>query len=238
MNVITENEYIIRLVLAAIAGSIIGYEREKKSKPAGLVTHMLLCLSTALIAIIQLKTTDATINYIMSLEPTQQIILATSLKSDMTRLIAQVISGIGFIGSGVIIINRGSILGVTTAATIWLTASLGICIGMGYYVIAAITLILSSLIIFAVKKAEPFINKSKREKRVRIVTIDKESAQCTIKKVFNVHNIKIVDNTIEGKYDDKTILVYNIRTPKIIDFSKIVATLLENGEIYEVVKLY
>ncbi|MCM2279823.1 MAG: MgtC/SapB family protein [Oligoflexia bacterium] len=110
----------MRLFFAVICGGIIGLERELKNKSAGIKTNILICFGSALYTSISM-------------------LLATSLGDDAakagdpSRIAAQIVTGIGFIGGGTIIQTRGTILGLTTAATIWVVAAIGICIGAGYW---------------------------------------------------------------------------------------------------------
>lgn len=132
---------ILRLVLALIVSGIIGYDREHKSRPAGLRTHMLVCLGATVIALIQ--------DYISldSLAKAREFPeFSGVIRSDPARLICQVVSGIGFLGAGTIIVTKRTVSGLTTAASLWSTAAIGIAIGMGYYEIA----ILSSFIVISI----------------------------------------------------------------------------------------
>src|ERR1700690_223122 len=110
------NSYIVaRLLLAAFLGGIVGLERELSRKPAGLRTNMLICMGAALFTIISYE-------------------MAGNVGGDHTRIAAQIIPGIGFIGAGVVIRERGTIIGITSAATIFVVASIGMTVGAGLYV--------------------------------------------------------------------------------------------------------
>lgn len=112
---------LVRLVLAMLIGFLIGYEREKLGRPAGLRTHILVCVGACMTSLIGI--------YIWMQDP----------QSDPLRISAQVISGIGFLGVGTIMVRGNNhITGLTTAATLWTTASLGIAIGFGFYEAALI----------------------------------------------------------------------------------------------------
>lgn len=111
------NLYIVgRLMLAALLGGLVGLERELSHKPAGLRTNMLICLGAALFTIISTESTRA------------------FGAGDPTRIAAQIIPGIGFIGAGVVIRERGTIIGITSAATIFMVASIGMAVGSGLIV--------------------------------------------------------------------------------------------------------
>lgn len=113
LNVIS---VFIRLLMAVVFGGIIGIDRGRKRRPAGLRTHMLVCLGSALVMI------------------TNQFIVNNYQVADPARLGAQVISGIGFLGAGTIIVTRHQqVIGLTTAAGLWASACMGLAIGIGFY---------------------------------------------------------------------------------------------------------
>jgi len=122
-------EYTLRLFIAVVLGSIIGIEREHKSRPAGMRTHVLVCVGATLVAIIErLMIIDSISVNMMQNE--------TGIGVSLGRISAQVISGIGFLGAGTIFISQKKITGLTTAASLWNAACLGLAIGMGYYLLA------------------------------------------------------------------------------------------------------
>ena len=129
----------IRLILAALLGGILGFEREQKGKAAGLRTHMLVALGAALFVLI----------------PQQ----AGSSDADLTRVIQGIVAGIGFLGAGSII--KGSaeedIKGLTTAAGIWLTAAIGVAAGMGRESTAVLSTILAIIILTVASKFSRFL---------------------------------------------------------------------------------
>src|ERR1051325_4663641 len=104
----------LKLILAAILGGIIGIEREFRDKPAGLRTNILICVGSTLFMSISTK-------------------VAQLLGGDPTRIAAQIISGIGFLGAGAVLHAHGFVLGLTTAATIWVVAGVGMALGSGMY---------------------------------------------------------------------------------------------------------
>lgn len=110
-----DTEILLRLVLAAIAGGVIGFERKKVHKPAGLRTHMLVCMGAALFILVTLK----------------------GIPGESGRIIAGIATGIGFLGAGTILRAEDRITGLTTAASIWTVAAIGITVGFGEYVLMA-----------------------------------------------------------------------------------------------------
>lgn len=112
-------EFLLRILIAGVLGALIGLERERRSKEAGLRTHFLVAVGSAVIMIISKYGFGD--------------ILSEDIVLDPSRVAAQVVSGIGFLGAGMIIVQRASIHGLTTAAGIWATAAIGLAIGSGMY---------------------------------------------------------------------------------------------------------
>ena len=124
---INDSSIIVRLILAVLLGGIIGFERGRAGRPAGLRTHILVCLGSTLAIM------------------TNQYIFEKYGIGDPTRMAAQVISGIGFLGAGTIIVTgRHQVKGLTTAAGLWATACMGLAIGIGFYKAAIATCFLIS----------------------------------------------------------------------------------------------
>jgi len=113
---------LVRLLLAAVLGGAIGLEREVAGKPAGLRTNMLICVGAAMF--MQISIAVAQIGFSPDGHP----------YGDTTRIAAQIVSGIGFLGAGAIIYSQGTVVGLTTAATIWVVAAVGSAVGAGEYV--------------------------------------------------------------------------------------------------------
>lgn len=111
----------IQIIFALLLGGIVGYDREVKLKAAGLKTNIMICIGATLYTALS----------IISLQGENALI-------DPNRVPAQIVSGIGFLGAGAIIQGRGSVTGLTTAATIWVVAAIGYCIGVGYPIIATL----------------------------------------------------------------------------------------------------
>ena len=147
---------LIRLVLAVICGGCIGLERERKHRPAGFRTHILICLGAA-----------------MTTLTSQYLVLNLHLYTDMARLGAQVIAGIGFIGAGTIIITkRRQVKGLTTAAGLWASAIVGLCCGAGFVegAVIATAIILFAEFVFA--KLEYFIISNSRASNIYIEYVE------------------------------------------------------------------
>jgi putative Mg2+ transporter-C (MgtC) family protein len=131
---------ILAVVLAAVLGGIIGIEREFRRKAAGLRTNVLICVGAAVFTIISRK-------------------MGGTGEQSITRIAAQVVTGVGFLGAGAIVRDRAGVLGLTTAATIWLVASIGMACGAGFFRLGAVTTILAILVLIGLSKIETAIKK-------------------------------------------------------------------------------
>jgi putative Mg2+ transporter-C (MgtC) family protein len=127
---------VLRLLLAAALGGMIGLEREHSGKPAGFRTNMLICLGAALIT---------EVSYIVAFNANTQL----GANADTGRIAAQIVSGIGFLGAGTILHTRGTVQGLTTAATLWVVAAIGMAVGARAYLAAMIstTLVMAALML-------------------------------------------------------------------------------------------
>ena len=136
-------EIIIKLSLSLILGLVIGLEREITNKNAGLRTHILICLGSTVFTILSIHG--------FTTEIIQQ---GVRIQNDPARIAAQIITGVGFIGGGAVLRNGTSISGLTTAATIWIMASIGMSIGAGSYELAIITTLITFIVLVVIRKFE------------------------------------------------------------------------------------
>lgn len=159
-------EQIFRLVLATVLGAILGFERELKNKPAGFITFMFVSLGACLFSLLQLNLVSML--YHATLENSD---FKEYISIDTGRIIAQVVSGIGFLGAGTIIFNRGNVKGITTAAMLWVAAALGLLIGMGgiaNYLIAFVTAVVLLPLMFSSRRIGRKLSNRFKEHRVFI----------------------------------------------------------------------
>lgn len=150
----------LRLGLALLLGGLIGLEREQNNHPAGFRTHILVCLGASLIMLLSMYGFGHFAN-----EP--------NVRLDPARLAAQVITGIGFLGAGTIMSNGSSISGLTTAASLWVVAAIGLATGAGFYYSAIITTLFVLIILWVLNKAEKKWMRGKRPRSVSIEMLDR-----------------------------------------------------------------
>jgi putative Mg2+ transporter-C (MgtC) family protein len=145
-----------RLALATALGALVGLERELAGKPAGLRTNILICVGATLL-------TEASLGIATSGFATHELV-----RSDPGRIAAQIVSGIGFIGAGTILVARGNVLGLTTAATLWVVAAIGITVGIGAYVEAIGAAVLVFLVLFLIGRIENRVLRARAERTLRV----------------------------------------------------------------------
>lgn len=155
----------VRLALAFAFGTVLGLERELRGQAAGLRTHLLVCLGSCLFTLASLYAGIAIEGHT---EGTQD-----PLRADITRIASQVVVGIGFLGGGAILHHGTSVLGLTTAANLWLTASVGLATGLGFHFAAALTVALAVVVLAALRPVERFIARIRQRLQV---SSDKDAA--------------------------------------------------------------
>ncbi len=213
----------VRLILAIFCGGLIGLERERKRRPAGFRTHILICLGAA-----------------MTTLTSQYITLNLGLFTDMARLGAQVIAGIGFIGAGTIIITkRRQVKGLTTAAGLWAAAIVGLCCGAGFLEGAALAtvIILLAEIVFA--KLEYFIISNARVFNIYVEYSDSSSLG-TIVDTIKKTGAYIVDMEITKKSSSEgrnPCAVFSIQIPRKIKHQAMMTMLAKLDGVVSVEEL-
>ena len=207
-------ELIIRVIVGGVLGGVIGYEREKRAKEAGFRTHFLVALGSALLAVISAYGFDKV----------EEVIPIA--RYDPSRVAAQIVSGIGFIGAGLIIFQKNVIHGLTTAAGLWVTAAIGIASGVGHYELAVITTVMVvialELVVFVDKKL------NKRQLSISMKSTDKEKIRNFISSIKE-------DKVVIRAYDLELVTEDNVKTYKAtvdlstkrIDYEERVWELLE-----------
>lgn len=191
-------EIIIRLGCAAFCGALIGMERERKEWTAGMRTHMMVAVGSALYMIISAYGFD-------------EFIGREGVEFDPTRIAAQVVSGIGFLGAGTIIfLHRGVIRGLTTASGLWTVAAIGLAVGAGMYWAAVATTAIALIILLVFQKVEAFLFSNKKDGPILVIRLKavEESRQILREllndDVFTIDHFSI-DRTDEGDSEIKII---------------------------------
>jgi putative Mg2+ transporter-C (MgtC) family protein len=186
-----EIEILLKIILAAVLGGIIGLERELSHKEAGLRTNILIAIGSTLITILSFK------------------IAETTEMADPGRLAAQIVTGIGFLGAGAIIQARLAVHGLTTAATIWTVAAIGIAVGSGLYLTSFLITILVVIILTLFKNISELIEKQRKLHAFVVKTEEKAALIMDIKKILKESGIKYTGskfNKIKDGYEIELLL--------------------------------
>jgi putative Mg2+ transporter-C (MgtC) family protein len=179
-----------RLALAALLGGLVGLERETHSQPAGLRTHMIVSMGAALMMLVSI--------YMVRLDPT---------RSDPGRIAAQVVTGIGFLGAGAIMRFGMSVKGLTTAASLWTVAGIGLAAGCGYWQAAATATLLTLIALFVFDKFEKAFLKGRSYRRFVIQAKDVAGLVGRVEEAMERAGLAIKEVDIQRDLIDKTLQV-------------------------------
>ncbi len=182
-------QMLVKLVISAVLGGIIGLQRERAERPAGFRTHVLVCLGSTLIMLISSEAFKG------------------NSAVDPTRIAAQVVTGIGFLGAGTIIRQGSIIKGLTTAASIWVVSAIGLAVGIGYYLGAVITTILVFLVLTIFKIVEERYLTKPEEFKIDIEFDESTGDLSTLESELSFLGIKLIRTKIESHIRDNLILI-------------------------------
>jgi putative Mg2+ transporter-C (MgtC) family protein len=212
-------ELTIRLILSILLGGIIGLERETINKPAGFRTHILVCLGSTIIMLVSLFIFHE---------------FRGHTDVDPGRIPAQVISGIGFLGAGTIIIEGANVKGLTTAASLWTVAAIGLAVGVGFYygAILATFLILLTLITF--NRLEAVILKKSYLQPLTLIVKDMPGQLGKVGSSLGDMDISIKDVKMENIEEGKLLITLMIQKINNLEFEEIKRKLRQIDGIYDI----
>ena len=181
-------DLLIKLLLAVLLGGIIGFEREIAGKPAGLRTNILICIGATLL---------------MDVSTRIGLTASGARIGDPGRIAAQVVSGVGFLGAGTIMQSQGMVTGLTSAATIWVVAAIGLTVGAGYYVEGIGAGLLVTFVLAGLGSLEHYV---RRARRVVSATIRARvgTPEIDVSTALRAHGITIEDRRIFDHEEDRT----------------------------------
>nr|WP_242850988.1 MgtC/SapB family protein [Clostridium sp. L74] len=232
MNILDRKQVIFRIFLSIVIGGAIGVERERKNRPAGFRTHILVCIGSCMAVMIQL--------YII--EYMKEMIRINGefkylLSADISRMASQVITGVGFLGAGTIIRDKGSVKGLTTAASIWVVACIGISVGLGFYFLSLVGFLglILSLIVF--ENIESSMIDKTKEYNISIEYLPKNNVieyviGELLKNQITIKSIKIFDKGINENQIIKIKLT--VSTNNRLSFLSVIQNLQSNKNIHDI----
>ncbi|PTX58139.1 putative Mg2+ transporter-C (MgtC) family protein [Melghirimyces profundicolus] len=209
--VISQGETVVRLLAATALGGLIGWERERNNHPAGFRTHILVCVGSALIML-------------LSIYGFPQFMDEDKVRFDPGRIAAQVVSGIGFLGAGTILRQGLTVSGLTTAASLWVVAAIGLAVGAGFHFPAVLTTVLALVSLELLNKVEDWLFRSSPQKLLRIRALNrpgKLGELATLIGDLGIHIRKVkVD---EGEPSDQEMeIMLAVRIPTEIDSTEMI----------------
>lgn len=190
----------VQVVVALVLGGFVGYDREKKLKTAGIKTNILICLGATLYTSVGLL-----------------LSVGSAGIADPNRVAAQIVSGIGFLGAGAILHGRGSVVGMTTAATIWVVAAIGFTIGAGYPFTATIFATTVLVVLKMIGPVYKFLENEKEYNYFQLDVLSKGSILQTVKGIIEYNDVVIDDyleESFEGKKITKILSVFMLAHPR------------------------
>lgn len=215
-------EIVLRLSLAFLFGALIGLERERRHWAAGLRTHMMVCVGSCLVMIV-------------SAFGFSDIIGGNHIVLDPSRIAAQVISGIGFIGAGaILLLKQGTIKGLTTASGLWTVAAIGLATGGGMYFAAAITTFIALVILWALKPLERLYFKKSNQKTLQITASQSPATNDLFKILLDVKDISIQNFSIRRE-NNELIFILEIEKTEAKILQPVLQQLKENPSVKEVI---
>ena len=203
---------LIKLLLALVLGGLIGWERELYDKPAGFRTNTLICVGSTLFTIFSLK-------------------IGIFPGTDSARFAAQIVSGIGFLGAGAIIRRGEAVLGLTTAATIWFVASIGMGIGAGYYLTSSAGAVLALAILVLFRKFEHVVDRFHTTRTYHVILTAEDEAVKELNHALRSCGLRVLGNkqvksdnryfyeiTLSGRKDQHNPLLENLlKSPTVME---------------------
>lgn len=208
-------EYLVRIFVAACLGLLIGSERKNRNKSAGIRTHVIVALGAALIMVVS--------KYgFMDVE-----------KADAARVAAQVVSGIGFLGAGVIFVRNNLVNGLTTAAGIWATAGVGLALGAGMYVVGISSALLVLLIQFIMHRVAYFADVASGG-LIRMTLVKREGIVQSMEDYLQREKLSVISVKINKTKKDEVKLEFDVVFPPGYKKTKLLARLVEMDDVLAV----
>lgn len=212
--------FFLRLLLACICGGMVGYERTNRGKGAGIRTHIIVALASALMMLVS--------KYGFADMADFEAIKAT----DRSRVAAQVVSGVGFLGAGMIYFNgRHSVKGLTTAAGIWATAGIGLAIGAGMYAMGILTSVLIVTMQIVLHKNIKLLQMPNEETLSVLIPDNKESVEY-LNNVLSLHDITVISFKNCTRTDNGQLeLQLKVQVPPDLDYHKLLTVFQESESV-------
>lgn len=213
-------DLMLRLFLSAIAGALIGYERESRFKEAGIKTHLIVCLGSALFMVISKHGFD-------------DLSGSTFYRVDASRIAAQVVSGIGFLGAGIIFVRKHTVQGLTTAAGVWTTSGIGLAIGGGMYGIGIFAMLLVIFFQIVIYRYAYELRIPETENLLLKLRNDPEALSRTME-LLKEKKIKVANFRLEKMSETRTFIELHIKLPANVEPVTLLTLLNQSEDVLSV----
>lgn len=215
-------DIVIRVLAATAMGAFVGLDREIKNRPAGMRTHVLVCVGAMLIALIE----QQTIAHVFALS-------SGSINVSAGRITSSVVSGIGFLGAGTIVMSDRKVTGLTTAASLWCTACIGLAVGYGYYLMALVAGV-SVVLVLTLLHGTVHIHTLKR---LEVQFVHRQETQEYLENFFNNMKVKVLDVDFHAENRESGRIYtnyYTLSMPGQLEYVDIIETLSKYKNIQKV----
>ena len=214
-------ESIIRISVSILFGAVFGLERKIHNHVMGMRTLILICVSSTLLSIVSFYMASPSLSNI-------------PVVGDPTRVVAGVVSGIGFIGGGVIMKQGLNIKGLTSSAIIWTDSAIGLAIGCGLYIQAGLILVIAEILLVVLEKLESKFFPSNTNKMIHLCFDNEDIDLKKIKSVMEKNGLVVVDLNISKVIATKQLILhYSVKTPKEVDFIELMKEIKSLGTLGE-----
>ena len=214
-NLFENLELLLRIFVAMILGMLIGNERKNRNKSAGMRTHALVAFGSALMMVVS------------------KYGFADTVQGDGARLAAQVVSGVGFLGAGMIFVRHNLVSGLTTAAGVWTTAGIGLTIGAGMYFVGVLSAVMMVLM-QNLSHRIPFFSNVAAAGLIRITVVKRSGVVEEIEQLLSSHNIDIHGVQISKSEKDKIKLEFDVIYPPKMNKPSLFCALAEREDIISI----
>lgn len=199
---LTSWELLLRIMAAAVLGGLIGLEREMGDQPAGFRTHLLVSLGSALFTLVGAYGVAPLLGH------------DVATRFDPTRVAAQIVTGIGFLGAGAILRQGLTVRGLTTAAALWVTAAIGMAVGLGYWAGAAFSALVTILSLYGLKRVErPLMRRLKRGRHQFVLELDGSLKLSDFAQLIERHSIRAERLSLAGGDEAGHSLIATLQLP-------------------------
>ena len=221
---------ILRLALAGLCGAVVGFEREWRDRTAGFRTHILVCVGAAVFTLVSAYGFTAWYQETAST-------LRPNVMNDPSRIAAQIVSGIGFLGAGAIFQSRGSVKGLTTAASLWAMAAVGMAVGVGSYRIALVSTGLLIFVLVVLRQISRSIQSLHQQERAAVeVQLAKARGISAVLDAVREHGATLVHVRSSAGMDEQVhrVLAFDADLPPRTGVADLIAKLVEVDGVSQV----